>query len=88
MRYLCYNGNVIGVDLMKNIQRGSITHLIILIILIGACGMIIYPLFDFIVCKFITNTKFIYSIKSHIIEPIISSSIIAIVLWIIDRKKT
>ena len=31
---------------MKNIERGSIKHLVILIITIAAFGMILYPIFD------------------------------------------
>jgi len=48
--------------------------------------MIIYPLFDLILCKFITNTEFAYSFKSYIIQPIIAGTIAGIVLWSVDKK--
>lgn len=71
---------------MKKIERGSIMHLIILIIMISICGMIIYPIFDFILSKFITNSKFVYTVKSDIIQPIISGVIAGLVIWIVDKK--
>ena len=46
---------------MKNIERGSIKHLILLIIAIAVFGMILYPIFDLIYYKFITNTEFVYN---------------------------
>lgn len=72
---------------MKNIERGSIKHLIILIVATAICGMIIYPLFDFVLCNLITNSKFIYSIHSHIIEPIIFGCVMGIILWILEKKQ-
>ena len=71
---------------MKNIEIGTIKHLVILIITISICGMIIYPLFDLLLCKFITNSKFIYSFKSHIIQPIAASTIAGTVLWVVSKN--
>ena len=71
---------------MKNIERGTIKYLVILIITISICGMIIYPAFDLFICKFITNSEFVYSFKSYIIQPIIAAVIAGIVLWIVDKK--
>ena len=73
---------------MKNIEKGSIKYLIILIILISLFGMILYPLFDLVYYKLITNKEFVYSIKNHIIEPIIFGFILGIIFFIIDRKKS
>ena len=73
--------------IVKNIEKGSIKHLLLLIIVISLCGMIIYPLFDFIYFKFITNSNFAYSYKSYILEPITFATIIGIVLWVLDRNK-
>ena len=72
---------------MKNIERGTIKYLIFLIIAVAVCGMILYPLFDFVLCKFITNSKFDYSIHNHIIQPIIFACVYGLVFWSFDRKK-
>ena len=36
---------------MRNIERGSIKHLVILIFAIAIFGIILYPLFDLILCQ-------------------------------------
>lgn len=71
---------------MKNIKRGTIKHLVILIIAISICGIILYPLFDLVFCKFITDSEFVYSVKSHIVQPITSAVIAGTLLWIVDKK--
>lgn len=71
---------------MKNIEKGTIKYLVVLIITISICGMIIYPLFDLVLCKFITNSEFVYSFKSYIVQPIIAAVIAGIVLWVVDKK--
>ena len=71
---------------MKDIERGTIKHLVILIITISIFGMIIYPLFDLAICKFITNSEFVYSFKSYIIQPIIAAIIAGTVLWVVEKK--
>ena len=72
---------------MKNIERGTTKYLVVLIIPVAVCGMILYPLFDFILCKFITNSKFDYSIHQHIIQPILFAFIYGIVYWSVDKKR-
>ena len=72
---------------MKNIEKNSITYLILLIITISICGIILYPLFDLILCNFITNSKFTYSIQNHIIDQILFGVIFGIVSWVVDKKK-
>ena len=71
---------------MRDIKKRSIKYLIILIITISLCGFILYPLFDLILCKFITNSEFVYSFKNYIIQPIIAAIIASSVLWIIDKN--
>ena len=73
---------------MKKIEKGTIKHLIILILAIFICGMIIYPIFDFILCKFITNSKFIYSFKSYVVQPFSAAVITGTILWILDKKQS
>ena len=71
---------------MKNIEKGSVKYLIMLIIVISICGIIIYPLFDLAICKFVTNSKFVYSFKNYIIQPIITAIITGSLLWVVDKK--
>ena len=47
---------------MKKIERGTIKYLIVLIIAVSLCGMILYPLFDLVYYKVITNSEFVYSV--------------------------
>lgn len=69
------------------IERGSLKYLVILIIIMSLCGFIIYPLLDFVFCKFITNSNFSYSFKEHILEPFTYSIILATCLFLLDKKK-
>ena len=46
-----------------------------------------YPLFDFILCKFITHSDFIYSIHSHIIQPILFALIFGTTFWAVDNNR-
>lgn len=71
---------------MKRLEKRTIKYLILLIVTISVCGMIIYPLFDLIICKLITNYEFIYSFKSYIIQPIITALIAGTLLWVVDKK--
>ena len=72
---------------MKNIKRGSKKYLVFLIAAVAICGMILYPLFDLILCKFITNFNFDYSVHKHIIQPILFAFIYGITFWSLDKKK-
>ena len=72
---------------MKNIERGSIKYLVILIIAVAVCGVILYPLFDLILCKFITHSDFIYSIHSHIIQPILFALIFGTTFWAFYKNR-
>ena len=71
---------------MNNINRGTIKYLVILIIAVAVCGMILYPLFDLVLCKFITNSVFEYSVHSHVIQPIIFGCVFGTSFWAIDKK--
>lgn len=72
---------------MKNIENGSIRHLVVLIIAIAVFGMILYPIFDLIYCKFITNSKFIYNFHKYIIQPVSFACISGTVFWVVDKNK-
>ncbi len=71
---------------MNNINRGTIKYLVILIIAVAVCGMILYPLFDLVLCKFITNSVFEYSVYSHVIQPIIFGCVFGASFWAFDKK--
>ena len=72
---------------MKNIERGTIKYLIVLIIATAICGTILYPLFDLIYYKVITNSKFVYSINRHIIQPILFACFFGTTFWLVDKKR-
>ena len=71
---------------MKNVEKGSIQYLIILILAIAVFGMILYPIFDLIYCKFITNSEFAYNFHKYIIQPISFAAISGTVFWVVDKK--
>lgn len=72
---------------MKNIERGSIKHLILLIIAIAVFGIILYPIFDLIYYKFITNTEFVYNFHKYIIQPILFACISGTVFGAVEKNK-
>ena len=69
------------------IERGSIKYLLALIFTISIFGMILYPIFDLIIYKFITHVEFSYSISKYIVEPIIVGFFMGMVFWIADVKR-
>ena len=72
---------------MKNIQRGSIKHLILLIIAIAIFGMILYPIFDLIYHKYITHLEFVYNFHKYIIQPISFACISGTVFWVVEKNR-
>ncbi|MBQ6497166.1 MAG: hypothetical protein IJI58_00420 [Bacilli bacterium] len=70
---------------MKKIKKGNKEHLIILIVAISIMGIILYPIFDLILARCITNSSFVYSIHSHIIQPIIFGCTTGTVFWIAEK---
>lgn len=68
------------------IGKGSLKHLILSLVTTVIMGFILFPLFDFIICLF-TQETFKYSVKDHIINPLVFCSIVAIVIWFIERRK-
>ena len=71
---------------MKNIERGTTKYLIVLIVAVSLCGMFLYPLFDLILCKFITNSEFTYSVYNFIIQPVLFGCIFGTTFWLVDKK--
>ena len=72
---------------MKNIEKKSVKYLFILIFTTIIAGIIIYPLLDLLWDNFLSNTKFVYTIKDHIISPIIFGIIFGTLWWIIENRK-
>ena len=72
---------------MKKIERGTTKYLIVLIISVAICGMILYPLFDLVYYKVITNSEFVYSFHRYIIQPIIFACIFGTTFWLVDKKR-
>ena len=71
---------------MGSIKKGSIIYLLILIATIAIFGIILYPIFDFILCKFITYSEFTYSVHNHIIQPVLFAVIFGFISWIIEKN--
>ena len=72
---------------MKNIERGTIKYLVAVILAVAVCGIILYPIFDLVYYKLITNSKFVYSFYRHIIQPVIFAIVFGTTFWIADRKR-
>lgn len=72
--------------ILKKIEKNSIKYLIFLIVALALCGMILYPIFDLILCKFITNSEFIYSVHSYIIQPILFACVFGTVFWFVTKR--
>lgn len=72
---------------MKNIERGTIRYLIVLIITVSLCGIILYPLLDLVYYKLIVNSNFVYSFYNHVISPILFAVIFSVTFWLINRGK-
>ena len=72
---------------MKKIESTSVEYLLIMIILIAAMGMILWPLLDLFIAKVITHSEFVYSLAEHVIEPIVFGVILGLVFWSLEKKK-
>ena len=67
-------------------EKGRIKHLVLSIVTTDIFGLIVFPLFDWIFSLFSKN-QFKYTIREHIISPLILCTIVAIVCWFVDRRK-
>ena len=79
---------------MKKIDRGNAKYFIMIAVATAVCGIIIYPILDLIVCKFITNSEFEYSVLDHVIEPVLFGFVFGVSFWVgtkvskkLDKKK-
>ena len=72
---------------MKKVERGSVKYLVILIVALAVAGAILFPMFDLIWSKVVTNSEFSYSAEKYVIEPISFGAIFGLIFWAIDRPK-
>ena len=74
---------------MKKISENKWLYTLCSAVAISIMGIILYPLFDYLLCKYITNSEFSYSVHQHIIQPVLFGCIIAFVLYapIFKRNK-
>ena len=73
---------------MKKLSENKFLYFIVMFITTSIVAMIIWPLFDFLVSKFITNSQFTYTIFDHIVKPTIFGAIFAAIDTIIISKKS
>ena len=73
---------------MKKVEKGSKTELFSQMIATVIAGLVIWPLFDFILCVVFTHSDFKYSIIDHVVEPIIFGVVVGFAFWYTDKKKT
>lgn len=71
---------------MKNIERGLIKYLILLILWTAIVGLVLFPLFDMLsACT--NKNNFVYSIGEHIVLPVIFAIVYGITFWAFDKRK-
>lgn len=71
---------------MKKIDENIILYILVQFIVMTVAAMIIWPLFDILYDKVITNSTFHYSVTNHIIRPIIFGAIIAVIQGILKKR--
>ncbi len=72
---------------MKKITKNSKSYYFVFGLIAAITGLILYPLFDIVYCKFITNSTFVYSAKEHIVEPLTLAIVLTIVVYGIEKRK-
>lgn len=70
---------------MKKLDSKSKEYAVIFGITIAVSGIVLYPLFDIVLCKFITNSEFIYSAHEHIIQPVLFGMIMGIMIYVLEH---
>ena len=71
----------------EEIEKGSFKHLIVQIVIMTVLAMILWPIFDLLVCLLFTHSPFAYSPMEHIVKPIIFGVVIGLLFWLPDRAK-
>ena len=68
-------------------ERGTFKYFLVQSIATSLCGLVIFPLFDFLLDEFITHSKFAYKIADHIVTPIVFGFTFGLVFWLTTKKK-
>ena len=73
--------------LTEKINSSTAWYAIVLGIAVAICGFIIFPLFDFIWCKVITDTEFVYLASEHIYKPLSFGVLMGLVSLPLHKNK-
>ena len=71
---------------MKKIEENKWLYALVYAITIIIMAIILFPLFDILLAKFFTHSTFEYSIKEHIISPIILGIFFGLIQLIIRKN--
>ena len=66
------------------IEKGSVLSLLSYIVSLAVFAIILWPIFDWLLAKFINHSTFTYSVADHIVSPIIFGVICGLIYWLID----
>lgn len=74
---------------MKKIKENRWLYTLCFAIATSIMGIILYPLFDYLLCKYITNSQFVYSAYQYIVQPILFGFIVSFVIYapLFNRNK-
>ena len=72
---------------MKKIEENVWLYILAYGVTVSIMGIILYPLFDMVWCKFLTRSDFKYNVYDHIISPIIFGVTFAVICGIYKFKK-
>lgn len=67
------------------IEKGSVKALLIEMFGTAIAGIILWPILDMLYCAIFTHSEFVYSVNSHIVQPIIFGCAAGLIFWGIDR---
>ncbi len=70
---------------MKKSNKESNNYIFVYGLSIALAGIVLYPLFDVILCKFITGSIFVYSVHDHIIQPVLFGLIMGMCLYVSEN---
>ena len=65
---------------MENLYKKSkILYFLVYLIVFIVVAILLWPLFDLIVCNVFTHSEFVWTVQEHIIQPIVFGVIITII---------
>ena len=70
---------------MKKIKNENNNYILAYGISFVLAGIVLYPLFDVILCKFITHSEFVYSFHEHVIQPTLFGVIMTLFLYMAEN---